>query len=129
MSDGTDIERLATTLVDSAFAVHQGLGPGLLESAYQSCFSYELSRRGLRFNREVVLPVKYGEIEIDAGYRVDLVVEGLILVENKSVQALAPIHQAQMITYLKLSGLKLGFLINWNVPRIKHGIRRFVYHL
>lgn len=123
------MEQIATVIDDSAYTVHRSLGPGLLESTYQTCLSYELTKRGLNFRNEVLLPVNYDGLRIDAGYRIDLIVEDLILVENKSVQALAPIHEAQMITYLKLSGLKLGFLFNWNVPRIKDGIRRFVYHL
>jgi GxxExxY protein len=123
------MEQIATVIVDSAYTVHRSLGPGLLESTCQTCLGYELTKRGLNLRNEVLLPVNYDGLQIDAGYRIDLIVEDLILVENKSVQALAPIHQAQMITYLKLSGLKLGFLFNWNVPRIKDGIRRFVYHL
>lgn len=123
------LEQVATSIVGSALAVHRGLGPGMLESTYHACFGYELTKRGLNFRSEVILPVSYDGLKLDAGYRVDLIVEDLVLVEHKAVQALAPIHEAQVITYLKLSGLKLGFLFNWNVPRIKDGIRRFVYNL
>ena len=121
-----ELEHLATELVDAAFTVHSALGPGLLESAYQACLAHELRRRGLSVQCEVPFPVHYAGLAIDAGYRVDLILEGDIIVENKSVQAVVPIHKAQLLTYLKLSGKQLGFLINWNVPRIKDGIKRMV---
>lgn len=124
-----ELERLATLLVDAAFVVHSTLGPGLLESAYQACLLYELQRRGLSVRCEVPFPVHYAGLMVDTGYRVDMVIEGEILVENKAVQAIAPVHRAQLLTYLKLSDKRLGFLINWNVPRIKDGIRRLVNHL
>lgn len=123
------LEELATVLVDSAFVVHSALGPGLLESAYQACLVYELQRRGLSVRCEVPYPVLYAGLIVDTGYRVDMVIEEEILVENKAVQAIAPVHRAQLLTYLKLSDKRLGFLINWNVPRIKDGIKRLVNHL
>jgi GxxExxY protein len=129
MENREDLERIAKLTVDAIYTVHRGLGPGLLESAYQACLSHELRKRDLGVRCEVILPVHYDGLVIDAGYRIDLIVEDAILIEHKAVQALAPIHQAQIITYLRLSGLKLGFLLNWNVPRIKDGIRRFVNHL
>ena len=129
MRSRPEIEALATTVVDAVFAVHQQLGPGLLESAYHACLAYELQKRGLAIRCQVLLPVQYDDLKLDAGYRIDLLIEDEILLEHKSVQSIAPIHEAQLITYLKLSGLKLGFLVNWNVPRIKDGIRRFVNHL
>lgn len=121
-----ELESLATTLADAVFVVHSALGPGLLESAYQACLAVELRARGIEVVTEVAFPVHYRETAVEVGYRVDMVVGGSILVENKAVKELVPIHEAQLLTYLKLSGLKLGFLINWNVPRIKEGITRMV---
>jgi len=123
------IERVATELVDSCVAVHRELGPGLLESVYQVCLAHELRSRGLAVETEVALPICYRGTVIESGFRIDMVISGLVLVENKSVQTLLPVNEAQLITYLKLSGHKLGFLINWNVPLIKDGIRRLVYRL
>jgi len=124
-----NIEALATTVVDASVQVHRTLGPGLLESTYQACLAHELRKRGVGVECEVALPVHYDGIEIEAGYRIDMLIEDLIIVENKAVQTILPIHEAQLLTYLKLSGRKLGFLINWNVPRIKDGIKRMVNHL
>jgi len=123
------IEALAAVVVDAMIKVHRALGPGLLESAYQACLAHELRQRGLRVECEVALPVRYDGLDIDAGYRIDMLVEGVILIENKAVQAILPIHEAQLLTYLKLSGQKLGFLVNWNVPLIRDGIKRMVNHL
>ena len=124
-----DIEKVASEIVDSATKVHKALGPGLLESAYQQCLIYELRQRGLNTEFEVPMPIKYGEVKIDAGYRMDLVVNKMIVVENKTVEKLLPIHQAQILTYLKLSGYNLGFLLNWNVTIMKDGIKRIVNNL
>lgn len=124
-----ELERLATTLVDSAFRVHSALGPGLLESAYQACLTHELRQRGLSVQCEVALPVHYAGLAIDAGYRVDMILEEQIIIENKSARSLTPVHVSQILTYLKLSDKRLGFLINWNVPRIKDGIRRIANKL
>ncbi len=121
-----DIELVAKEIVDSALKVHRALGPGLLESAYQHCLAYELRKRGLRVETEVYLPVRYDGQEIDAGYRIDMLVEECIIIENKAVAELLPIHQAQILTYLKLRKLWLGFLINWNVTLIKKGLNRVV---
>lgn len=121
------LEQVATTLVDAMYQVHRTLGPGLLESAYQACLAHEVRRRGLKVREAVLLPVRYDTLMLDAGYRIDLLVDDLVVVENKSVQALAPIHLAQLLTYLKLSGLRLGFLVNWNVPLIRDGIKRVVF--
>lgn len=129
MKSREEIEMLATALVDSAFKVHVALGPGLLESAYQACLAYELRKRGFHVSEEVPYRVTYDGVTLDVGYRADLVLEQEIIVENKVVQSLAPIHEAQLLTYLRLSGLRLGFLINWNVPLIKQGIRRMVHNL
>jgi GxxExxY protein len=124
-----DLEAIARDVVDAAIKVHRTLGPGLLESAYQSCHSYELRQRGRRVATEVTLPLMYLGQRIDAGYRVDALVDKAVIVENKTVESILPIHEAQLITYLKLSGCKIGFLLNWNVRLMKHGIRRVVYNL
>jgi GxxExxY protein len=124
-----EIELVATQLVDSMLAVHRELGPGLLESTYQACLAYELRDRGVEVRCEVELPVKYKGLDIEAGYRIDMLVADCIVIENKSVQALVPIHEAQLLTYMKLSGCRLGFLVNWNVPLIKDGIKRIVNKL
>ncbi len=102
------------------------LGAGPVESTYQACLAHELRCRGIEVGCEVALPVRYGGIEIEAGYRIDMVVAECIIIENKSVQAMPPIHEAQLLTYLRLSGHRLGFLVNWNVPLIKDGIKRMV---
>ncbi len=111
-------------IVDAAMAVHSALGPGLLESAYQACLAFELQSRGLKIEREVGLPVVYRDHTLDVGYRLDLLVESAVIVEVKSVEKLAPIHEAQLISYLKLADIKLGLLINFNVVRLKNGIKR-----
>ena len=112
--------------MDSAIKVHRALGPGLLESAYQQCLTYELRKRGLRADTEVLLPIVYDGQQIDAGYRVDMLIEDCIIVENKSVDQILPIHQAQLLTYLKLRDCRLGFILNWNVRLMKDGIKRMV---
>jgi len=124
-----EMERIATEIVDAMVQVHRALGPGLLESTYQACLAHELSTRGIAVQCEIKLPVKYRGITIEAGYRIDTLVAETILIENKSVQALLPVHSAQLLTYLKLSGCHLGFLVNWNVPLIKDGIKRMVNEL
>jgi GxxExxY protein len=121
-----DIEEVAKQIVDTAIKVHRALGPGLLESAYQRCLAYELRKRGMAVETEIELPIRYEGIEIDAGYRIDMRVNGCVIIENKTVDSILPIHQAQLLTYLKLSGLKLGFLLNWNVVLMKSGIKRMV---
>jgi GxxExxY protein len=113
-------------IVDSAFAVHSTLGPGLLESVYEQCLALELSMRGLRVERQVSLPVIYKDTRIDAGFRMDMVIGGLVVVEIKAAERTLPIHEAQVLTYLKLSGYHLGLLINFNVVLIKDGIRRMI---
>lgn len=107
-----------------AFEVHRMLGPGLLESAYKACLQQELSQRGLQYAAESPVPIHYKGLQVDAGYRADLVVEGRVLVELKAVERLLSIHQAQVMTYLRLSGLEVGLLINFNVASLKNGIRR-----
>ena len=125
----SSIEQVAVSIVDSAIRVHRKLGPGLLDSAYQKCLAYELRQAGVTVACEVPLPIEYGEIEIEVGYRIDMLVADQIVVENKVVEQLLPIHEAQLLTYLKLSGHKLGFLLNWHVPLMKHGIKRMVNNL
>ncbi|MCL4302339.1 MAG: GxxExxY protein [Anaerolineae bacterium] len=124
-----DIEEVARNIVDSAIKVHRALGPGLLESAYQHCLIYELRKRSFEVKHELVLPVMYDGQQIDAGYRIDMLVEDCIIVENKAVDQLLPIHEAQLLTYLKLRNCQLGFLLNWNVVLMKHGIKRMVNNL
>ena len=116
-------------LVHAALQVHRNTGPGLLESTYQACLEYELKKSGLFTEKEVALPVVYDEVKLECGYRIDLWLEHKVIVEIKSVDSLNDIHMAQILTYLKLSGNKLGFLINFNVPLIKDGIRRVVNNL
>jgi GxxExxY protein len=121
-----DIEAIGREIVDAAVKVHRALGPGLLESAYQECLYYELSKRGLQVACEVLQPIIYDGQQIDAGYRLDMLVEDTIIIENKAVVELLPIHEAQLITYLKLRNCRLGFLLNWNVKLMKQGIKRMV---
>jgi GxxExxY protein len=123
-----DKEEVARHIVDSAVAIHTALGPGLLESVYQQCLRYELSLRGLDVRTEYPIPIQYKGIAFDCGYRADLLVDECILVENKTVDAIHPVHRAQLLTYLKLSGCSIGFLINWKVSRIKDGIQRIIWH-
>lgn len=129
MAMDMDIEAVATGVVDAAIQVHRMLGPGLLESAYQACHSHELRKRGYKVLNEVSLPLVYDGEAIDVGYRIDSWVERLVVVEHKTVEVLLPIHEAQLLTYLKLSGCHLGFLLNWNVVLMKNGIKRVVYKL
>ncbi len=119
-----DVDRVAQQIVDAGFQVHQALGPGLLESAYEECLSHELTSRDVPFERQVSMPISYKGLQLDAGYRMDLVVAHCIVVEVKAVETMMPIHQAQIMTYLKLSGYRLGFLMNFNVRLFKLGIRR-----
>ena len=123
------IEDVGQTVVDSAIRVHRVLGPGLLESAYQECLAYELRESGLRVRCEIEIPIRYGPLWIDSAYRVDMVIEEMVIIENKVVDRLLPVHTAQLSTYLQMSGCRLGFLLNWFVPLMKYGIRRVVNHL
>jgi GxxExxY protein len=123
------LELTAKEVVDAAYTVHKELGPGLLESAYQFCLENELRFRGLKVEKEKPLPLKYRGQLLDCGYRIDLLVEDKIILELKSVEALLPIHTAQILTYLRLSDLHLGFLINFNTQFFKNGIKRIVFNL
>ena len=125
----TELQRLngiTEKIIGAAIKVHRKLGPGLLKSAYEACLAYEIAKLGLRVEQQKHLPLVYEQVKLECGYRMDLLVEGLIVVEVKSVDAVAPIHEAQVITYLKLSGCKLALLINFNVVLLKDGIRRFI---
>lgn len=122
----SELEKVATLIVDSAFAVHKNLGAGLLESVYEICFCHELQKRGVNFERQVVLPIMYDGLLLDDALRLDVLVDNQIICELKAVEEISPVHQAQMLTYLKLANKRLGFLINFNVPLIKHGIKRMV---
>jgi GxxExxY protein len=122
----TDKE-LTHGIIGAAIEVHRLLGPGLLESAYEECLARELTLRGLQFERQKPIPVVYKDVKLECGYRIDLLVEGRVVLELKAVDALAPIHEAIILTYLKLSERRFGLLINFNVPVLKDGIRRFVF--
>ena len=127
MKNGFD--KITETIIGGAIAVHRALGPGLLESAYEACLGYELVDRGLSVERQKALPVKYRGVNLDCGYRIDLLVEGIIIIELKAVEKIDPIHKAQLLSYLKLSGCELGLLINFNVRMLKSGIHRIVLSL
>ena len=117
---------LATKIIGAAIEVHKQLGPGLLESTYEACLVYELKQMGLVVKQQLALPVIYKEVKLDAGYRLDVLVENKVIVEIKSVDALADIHTAQLLTYLKLKDLKLGLLINFNEVLLKNGLKRIL---
>lgn len=119
-------DEIGKLIVDCALKVHRELGPGLLESTYEACLAFELEQAGLNVRVQKPLPVVYKEVKLDCGYRIDLLIENKVVIEVKSVEALNDVHLAQILTYLKLSGCKLGFLINFNVTLIKNGIRRVV---
>jgi GxxExxY protein len=120
------LDSITRVIIGAAIEVHRTLGPGLLESAYEACLAHELSQRGLAFRLQVPLPVRYKGVQLDCGYRLDLIVEDEIIIEIKSVDELAPIHQAQLISYLRLSGRRVGLLINFNVRVLKQGLKRIV---
>ena len=120
------IQEISHAVITAAMRVHSELGPGLLESAYTACLQHELKKAGLKSDAQVGLPVVYDGVKLDLGYRIDLLFEDLVIVELKSVDAIAPVHQAQIISYLKLSGRSLGLLINFKVAHLKDGIKRFV---
>lgn len=117
-----ELNEITQTIIGCAIRVHKELGPGLLENTYEVCLVHELSKSGLTVRSQVALPVVYDGITLDAGYRVDLLVEELVIVELKAVEAIHPIHEAQVISYLKLSGMKIGLLINFNVKMLANGI-------
>jgi len=120
------LNQITEQIIGAAIAVHAALGPGLLESAYEACLEYELVRVGLAVERQVPLPVVYRGVRLDCGYRLDLLVERSVVVEVKAVSELVPIHDAQVISYLRLSGCKIGLILNFNVLKLRDGIRRLV---
>jgi GxxExxY protein len=119
-------DELTKRVIGACIEIHRSLGPGLLESAYEECLCHELSLAGISYERQKPLPVHYKGVNLDCGYRLDLVVGHKLVVELKAVESLLPVHEAQLLTYLKLSGLTLGLLINFNVPVLKSGIKRIV---
>ena len=120
------VDAVATQLVDAALQVHRAVGPGILESAYHACLIFELQHRGLRVQTNVELPIIYREHRIRVGYRVDLIVENIVIAELKAVPKLLPIHEAQLLTYLRLSRVRVGFLLNFHAPLMKEGIKRMI---
>ena len=123
-----EFDNLSNKIIGCAIEVHKALGPGLLESAYEECLAYELMQNGLKIERQKAVPVIFKEVKLDCGYRIDILVEDKIILELKSVDALATIHEAQILTYLKFAEKKIGLLINFNVTRLKNGIKRFVMY-
>lgn len=122
----TELNDLSYLIIGCVYKVHSELGPGLLESTYEICLEHELRKAGLKVERQVVLPVIFDSLKLDAGYRIDLLVEDSVILEIKAVKEIAPIHKAQLLTYLKLSGLELGLLLNFNVQDMKKGISRLM---
>ncbi|MBF8303118.1 MAG: hypothetical protein HW396_1399 [Candidatus Dadabacteria bacterium] len=122
----SEVEHIATIVFESAFKVHRALGPGLLESVYEVCLCHELTKAGLKFRRQVELPVIYDSIRLESGFRIDVLVEEEIVVELKAVETMIPLYEAQIMTYLKLTGKRLGLLINFNVALLKDGIKRII---
>ena len=124
-----EINQVSGRIIDAALKVHSALGPGLLESAYEACLIYELRKRGMKVESQVMLPVIYDEVKIDTGYRIDLMVNDAVIVELKTVERLLPVHQAQLLSYLKLSDKRAGLLINFHVLHLRDGIKRLVNQL
>jgi GxxExxY protein len=122
-----DSNQITSEIIRCAINVHKILGPGLLESAYEECLAFELSKSGLQIERQIPVPVIFKDIKLQCGYRIDILVENTVVIELKSVDALAPIHEAQILTYLKFSNKKIGLLINFNVTLLKNGIKRYLF--
>lgn len=114
-------------IIGCAIEVHRSLGPGLLESAYEECLAYELEKAGLKTKRQIPAPVVYKDVKLDCGYRIDMLIENLIVIELKVVDEINPVHEAQVLTYMKFSKMNIGLLINFNVTSLKNGIRRFIF--
>jgi GxxExxY protein len=119
-------ESVAAQVIDAAVKIHKTLGPGLLESVYEICLCYELSKRGLKCRRQVDIPVRYEDVFLETGFRVDVIVDKCVIVELKSAAAIIPIHEAQLLTHLRLTKIRLGLILNFNVPLMKEGIKRMV---
>jgi GxxExxY protein len=126
MKEQERLNAITQKVIGAAIEVHRVLGPGLLESSYEACLAFELAQKGLRVEPQKPLPLVYKQVKLDCGYRLDLLVDGAVIVEIKAVDGLAPIHEAQLMSYLKLSGCHVGLLINFNVKTLKDGLRRFV---
>ncbi|MGE0492712.1 MAG: GxxExxY protein [Vulcanimicrobiota bacterium] len=126
MNKRRDIDEITQSVIGGAIEVHRELGPGLLESAYEKCLAYELSLRGHQTSRQVPLPIVYKGVELDAGYRIDLLVDDVLVVEVKAVESLNAVHQAQLLSYLKLSGRSVGLLLNFHEPTLRRGLKRVV---
>lgn len=122
----TALNSLTEKIIGAAIEVHRHLGPGLLESAYETCLAYELEKLGLKVERQKALPLVYKDIQLDQGYRIDLLVEEQVIVELKVIEQFTPVHEAQVLSYLKFSGCQIGLLINFNVKLLKNGVRRFI---
>jgi GxxExxY protein len=121
-----EFDELSKRVIGCAIEVHRHLGPGLLESAYEQCLAHELSRNEIAFQLQLVLPVQYKDVRLDCGYRIDILVENQLIIELKSVEEIKGIHEAQLLTYRKLAGVKIGLLMNFNMTKLKDGIKRFV---
>ena len=121
---GNELNSITEKIIGSAISVHKGIGPGLLESAYEECLCYEISQAGLNFKRQVPLPVIYKDVKLDCGYRLDIIVEDEIIIEVKAVQAIIPIHEAQLLSYLRMLDKRLGLILNFHSAVLKSGIRR-----
>ena len=121
-----EVEELARNIVDAGLKVHRILGPGLLESVYEHCLTHELTKRGLSVRRQVALPITYEGDRLDAGFRLDILVEEAVILEIKAIEALTRLNEAQILTYMRLSGVRLAFLMNFNVPMFKQGLKRYV---
>ena len=121
-----EFDELSSRVIGCAIEVHRRLGPGLLESTYEQCLAYELSCAGIAFQLQLALPVQYKEIRLDCGYRIDMLIEDQLIVELKAAEKLLGIHEAQLLTYMKLASVKVGLLMNFNVTKLKDGIKRFV---
>jgi GxxExxY protein len=121
-----EINEVTRKIIGCAIEIHKNLGPGLLESAYEECLAFELEKAGLFYKRQQPTPVIYKDIKLDCGYRIDILVENMVVVELKVVDEINPVHEAQILTYLKFSGKKVGLLINFNVTTLKDGLRRFI---
>ena len=128
-SDVEELNRLSNETIGAAIEVHRNLGPGLLESAYESCLSWELRQRGIAVENQVPVPIRYKGIALDEGYRIDMLVEGKLLLEVKSIDTVLPIHTAQVLTYLKMTGLRMALMLNFNVQLMRSGIKRIVNEL
>ena len=126
MNENEKLNKITETIISGAINVHRTLGPGLLESAYEACMVYELAQAGLKVEQQKPLPIVYREVKLECGYRLDLMIENEVIIEIKSIEKLKPIHQAQLLSYLKLSECKVGLLINFNVKVLKDGIKRVV---